>query len=427
VNPAATQVRRTYLSLILLSTLASSFIWGINTLFLLSAGLSNTEAFIANAFFAAGELIFEVPTGVIADTRGRRASYLLGTITLLASTLLYLYMWQTQAPLWAWAIASVLLGLGFTFFSGATDAWLVDALHATGYDGPLEAVFGRGQVVSGVAMLVGAVGGGLVAQVSNLAVPYIIRAALLGLTFLVALRSMHDLGFTPRRMVNLVGEVKSVISMSVHSGFGNPNLRWLIISNAFIMGFGFYGFYAMQPHLLQLYGDETAFGIAGLAAAIYAGAQIVGGLAVPWIQKVFGRRTSAILTGTTLGTAAIILIGLSESFWSVGLFFVVWAASSAAVYPVRQAFLNGCIDSSQRATVLSLDALVGSAGGAVTQPILGRVADVRGYGASYLVGAIIHALALPFVYLARRQDAAGEQAEVVARPELTEVNVPRNC
>jgi hypothetical protein len=55
------------------------------------------------------------------------------------------------------------------------------------------------------------------------------------------------------------------------------------------------------------------------------------------------------------------------------------------------------------------------------------VADVRGYGASYLVGAIIHALALPFVYLARRQDAAGEQAEVVARPELTEVNVPRNC
>ena len=56
------------------------------------------EAFTANAFFTAGMVLFEVPTGVVADTRGRRASYLLGTATLLVSTLLYLIMWQTQAP-----------------------------------------------------------------------------------------------------------------------------------------------------------------------------------------------------------------------------------------------------------------------------------------------------------------------------------------
>jgi len=90
----ARTVQRTYLVLTLLTTLASSFIWGINTLFLLDAGLSNTEAFAANAFFAVGQVIFEVPTGVVADTRGRRFSFLLGTVTLLASTLLYLVMWQ---------------------------------------------------------------------------------------------------------------------------------------------------------------------------------------------------------------------------------------------------------------------------------------------------------------------------------------------
>ena len=122
------QVQRTYLLLTLLTTLAASFIWGINTLFLLDAGLSNTEAFAANAFFTAGMVIFEVPTGVVADTWGRRVSYLLGAGTLLVSTLLYLLMWQAHAPFWAWAVASVLLGLGFTFFSGATEAWLVDAL-----------------------------------------------------------------------------------------------------------------------------------------------------------------------------------------------------------------------------------------------------------------------------------------------------------
>src|SRR5829696_7831754 len=132
------QVQRTYLLLILLSTLAASFIWGINTLFLLDAGLSNAEAFAANAFFTAGMMIFEVPTGVVADIWGRRTSYLLGAGTLLLSTLLYLLMWRTHAALWGWAIASIILGLGFTFFSGAMEAWLVDALAFTKYHETLE-------------------------------------------------------------------------------------------------------------------------------------------------------------------------------------------------------------------------------------------------------------------------------------------------
>ena len=146
-------VQRTYYSLMLGNTLAASLIWGINTIFLLDAGLTNLQAFAANAFFTAGMVLFEVPTGIVADTVGRRASYLLGTLTLSASTLLYVLLWQIEAPFWPWAVVSVLIGLGFTFFSGAVEAWLVDALTATGYTGDLESVFGRGQVVSGVAML----------------------------------------------------------------------------------------------------------------------------------------------------------------------------------------------------------------------------------------------------------------------------------
>src|SRR5919109_78106 len=147
MTDAARGVQRTYLLLTLLTTLAASFIWGINTLFLLDAGLSNAEAFAANAFFTAGLVLFEVPTGVIADTRGRRTSYLLGTLTLAISTLLYLWMWHVTAPFWAWAVASALLGLGFTFFSGAVQAWLVDALTFTGYfrdGGKLEWVLAKG-------------------------------------------------------------------------------------------------------------------------------------------------------------------------------------------------------------------------------------------------------------------------------------------
>jgi MFS family permease len=160
ISSTPAQVRRTYYVLGFGNTLAASLIWGVNTIFLLDAGLSNFEAFAANAFFTAGMVIFEVPTGIVADSWGRRASYLLGTVTLAVTTAFYVWLWYIDGPFWAWAVSSVLIGLGFTFFSGAVEAWLVDALHATGYDGELDPVFARGQVFTGAGMLLGALGGG---------------------------------------------------------------------------------------------------------------------------------------------------------------------------------------------------------------------------------------------------------------------------
>jgi MFS family permease len=164
---------------------------------LLDAGLSNLEAFAANACFTAGMVLFEVPTGIVADTVGRRASYLVGTVTLTIATLLYVLLWQVGAPCSAWAAVSILLGLGFTFFSGAVDAWLVDALIASGYTGDLEPVFARSQIVTGAAMLAGTVGGGVLAQLTSLGVPFVLRAVVLAVMFAVAFRLMHDVGFTP--------------------------------------------------------------------------------------------------------------------------------------------------------------------------------------------------------------------------------------
>jgi MFS family permease len=401
-------VQRTYLLLTLLTTLAASFIWGINTLFLLDAGLSNTEAFTANAFFALGQVIFEVPTGVVADTRGRRFSFLLGAATLLLSTLLYLGMWQVHAPFWGWALASALLGLGFTFFSGATEAWLVDALHATGYEGSLEGVFGRAQTVGGIAMLGGSVAGGVIAQATNLGVPYVVRAAMLGVTLVVAWWFMRDLGFTPQRDASPVKAVRTVLRGSIDAGFRNPPVRWLMLAGPFSAGVGFYVFYAMQPYLLELYGDETAYGVAGLAAAMVAGAQIAGGLLAPRIRRLFRRRTDALILGTAIDVALLALIGLTGSFATALVLLAVWCLTLAVQSPLRQAFVNGLIPSAQRATVLSFDNLMGSAGGVVAQPVLGRVADVNGYGPSYLVSAAIQAVGIPFAILARRERAASD-------------------
>ena len=401
-------VQRTYLVLTLLTTLAASFIWGINTLFLLDAGLSNTEAFAANAFFTLGQVIFEVPTGVVADTRGRRFSFMLGAGTLLVSTLLYLVMWNLHAPLWGWAIASILLGLGFTFFSGATEAWLVDALSATGFTGSLESVFGRAQVVGGGAMLIGSVSGGVIAQVTDLGVPYIVRAAMLGVTLVVAWWFMHDLGFKPERGANPIAAVRTVIGGAVDGGLRNRPVRWLMLAAPFTVGVGFYAFYAFQPYLLELFGDPNAYGIAGLAAAIVAGAQILGGLTVARIRRLFKRRTDALILGGVLTVVLMALIGLTTSFVVALALMTVWCLIFAMTTPLRQAFINGLIPSQQRATVLSFDALIGSAGGVVAQPALGRTADVFSYGTSYVVAAAIQALAIPFSILARRENASSD-------------------
>jgi MFS family permease len=410
--PTPASIQRTYLLLLLGNTLAASLIWGINTIFLLDAGLSNLEAFAANAFFTAGMVLFEVPTGIVADTVGRRASYLLGTVTLTASTLLYVLLWQVEAPFWQWAVVSMLLGLGFTFFSGAVEAWLVDALTATGFTGEMEAVFGRGQIVTGAAMLTGSVAGGFIAQQTSLGAPFVLRGVILLVLFAAAFRLMHDIGFTPEKGGRPLAEMRKVASASIDYGWRVPAVKWLMVESLFTGGVGIYAFYALQPYLLELYGDPEAYQIAGLVAAIVAGAQILGGLAAPRIRRLFHRRTSALLTTGALSVLTLALIGTIEHFWAVIGLIVVWGLLFAATMPIRQTYLNGLIPSRQRATILSFDSLMDSAGGVWAQPVLGRAADAWGYAPSYLMSAGISAVALPFLALSRRQNAPADTREL---------------
>ena len=304
----------------------------------------------------------------------------------------------------------MLIGLGFTFFSGATEAWLVDALQATGYDGSLEAVFGRGQAISGAGMLAGSVGGGYLAQLTNLGAPFVARAGILVLMFAVAFALMRDIGFTPRRDGHPIAEIKRITADSVEYGWRIPAVKYLMLAAPFTGGVAFYVFYALQPYLLELWGDPKAYGIAGLVAAIVAGAQIAGGFLTPRIRGLFQRRTSALLALEALGTLAVVLIGLLTNFWVVIGLIVVWGLVFSAAMPIRQAYLNGLIPSQQRATILSFDSLVSSSGGIGAQPALGRAADLWGYPASYLLAGGLTALALPFIALSRRENTPSDTA-----------------
>jgi len=410
MNPAARKIQRIYLTLTLGNTLAASFIWGINTLFLLDAGLSNLEAFAANAFFTAGMVLFEIPTGVVADGWGRRVSFLLGTVTLAASTYLYYLLWQISAPFWSWAVVSVLLGLGFTFFSGAVEAWLVDALRFSGYHRALEAVFGRGQMVSGVAMLVGSSAGGVIAQATDLGVPFLLRVGVLLALFGVAFWLMRDVGFTPERSSHPLQATREVLSASIDNGLKNPPVRYVMLAAPFSAGVGIYVFYALQPYLLELFGDPHAYSIAGLAAGIVAGAQVVGGWLAPRLRRLVRKRTTVLIVAGSVGALILVALGFTRVFWVALLLLVLWALVSAAGTPVRQSYLNDMIASKQRATVLSFDSLMGSSGGIAVQPLMGRAADVYGYGMSLAISGVIELVAIPFLLASRRRRSPADEA-----------------
>ncbi|MCW3766736.1 MFS transporter [Paenarthrobacter ureafaciens] len=410
MNDAARAIQRVYLTLTLGNTIAASFIWGINTLFLLDAGLSNLEAFAANAFFTAGMVLFEVPTGVVADGWGRRTSFLLGTMTLAGSTYLYYVLWQISAPFWMWAVVSVLLGLGFTFFSGAVEAWLVDALRYSGYEGGLETVLGRGQMAQGIAMLVGSVAGGVIAQATDLGVPFLLRVLVLVAMFAVAFRLMHDVGFSPDRSARPVAATRAVLSASLDNGLKNRPVRYVMLAAPFTAGVGIYVFYALQPFLLELFGDPKAYSIAGLAAAIVAGSQILGGWLAPHLRGLFHKRTSVLILTGVIGGAILLALGFTRLFWVALVLLALWAVMGSAALPVRQAYVNDMIPSKQRATVLSFDSLMGSSGGVVVQPLLGRSADLYGYPASLAIAGVIELLAVPFLLASRRQAPVADRA-----------------
>jgi MFS family permease len=115
-----------------------------------------------------------------------------------------------------------------------------------------------------------------------------------------------------------------------------------------------------------------------------------------------------LLVGTCLSVVILATIGLIPHFWVAIVLLALWGLMFAALTPVRQAYLNGVIPSNERATVLSFDSLLASSGAVGIQPLLGKAADAWGYPTSYACGAAIQVLALPFLWLARRERSGSD-------------------
>ena len=407
-NAASRRIIRSYYLLAGLYTLSASVIWGVNTLFLLDAGLSLSEVFIANAAFSAGTVLFEIPTGVVADTVGRRASFLASTAVLAATTLLYLYMSAVEAGVVAFSVVSVFMGLGFTFYSGATEAWLIDALNDVGFDEEYDHVFARGQMISGGSMLIGTVGGGVLGSIS-LAVPFVTRAALLVALFILAFAVMHDRGFTPKPLTvqSIPGEMSNVARTGVKFGWGNLALRRLTLAGLVQNAVFIWVWYAWQPYFLELLGEDAVW-VAGIVSALVAVSTILGNALVEFFTRFCGKRTTMLIAAAMVQSIAAVGIGLAGSFWLALVMLLLVTGALGVSMPVRQSFFHNVVPGEHRATVISFDSMVAGVGGVAGQVGLGESAERRGIGETYVISGLILAVAVPFLYAARRAESEGD-------------------
>jgi MFS family permease len=402
-------IERTYYLIAGVYTLSASLIWGINTMFLLESGLTLMEAFMANAVFTGAWALFEVPTGLVADTRGRRLSFLLSVVLLTIGTLAYVAVAPLKAGLPGFIVASIILGLGYTFYSGAVEAWLVDALHATGYTAPVDRVLARGAMISSIAQLVGAVAGGALGGIS-LAVPYLVRCVLLVVAFAIGFFAMHDIGFTVRalRWSDVPREMARIGRDSVQFGWREPHARLAMLAGAAPAIFLAWGFYAWQPYFTELLGYKAAW-ILGVIAAAVSLATAAGNWLVERLTRFCGHRTTILIGASLVYTASAIGVGFAPTFSvAVGLYLVTMMAIGV-FQPVLQAYLHTVVANEQRATVLSLSSLLGSVSSMGGQAGLGWVGAHRSLGAGYAIGGITTVLAIPWLIVMRRLNGAPDR------------------
>lgn len=416
MTDGAKRVVRVYVAIQAIHTLAASIIWGVITLFMMESGLTLLQVMLVGALLTVVAMLFEVPTGVVADTLGRKTSFVISIGLLTVSTGLFVAAGRLEWGLVGFAWAHALLAVGWAFYSGAVDAWLVDALDHHGWDGPKDPVFARGGMATELAMLVGTLAGGALGQI-DLAWPFYVRIALLAVCFVLVIVGMPEPGFERRalHLRDLWPESRRIFAAGVRHGWGNRVVRPLLLESLVVGAFYRYGFNALQPYVLMLAGANVVWFAAALTAFSSMASLLGRWMSGRAVER--GARGPRIQTWASAGVAACVLgvavagwVGReARGFWPLAVLSVLWLGACVFMglfIPVRQALINRHIPSAERATVLSVDALFDDVGSTAGQPALGWMAQSVSYPAAWLVSAVMLAVAVPFADRADREDAA---------------------
>ena len=364
--------------------------------------------------------VFEVPTGVVADAYSRRLSVILGFVFIGAAELL-----EGSIPAFAAVLlAQVISGLGYTFISGAADAWIAGEVG----EAHLTHVMQRGGQVGQVGHLLGigaAVGLGSV----GLNLPFLaggIGMIVLGLVLAVV---MPETGFEPAPR----GERTTWQHMAATFRDGLAVIRARPVLLSFLVIAVFFGMTSegidrlWEAHLLTNFafpalGGLTSlvwFGLISVAGSLLylGGTELVRRLVNPDQP---GAVVRALIWLNGFAILALILFGVANSFALAVAAFLAYGTCRGLGGPLHGAWLATSIDPRLRATVLSMISQVDAAGQIAGGPVIGTVGKVFSIRAALVLTGVLLLPTLPlFVRLGRRTAAGQGIAEApVPLPEV---------
>ncbi len=383
----------------LLSTVSA--VYGVE-----KAHLNALQLVLVGTTLEATALVFQVPTGAVADAVSRRLSVLIGLVL----TGLGFILWGAIARFETILLAQVVWGLGYTFFDGAEQAWIADEVD----DALAGHAFIRGAQAGQLGAVVGIVCSAALATVS-LPLPLLLA----GVGHLVLAGVMLVImGERPRptREVDIAaaeGRLMQTVRGGLRAARGN-NVLLTILGIAAIFGAASEGIDRLRDiHVLQ---DMTLPHLWGLNSVVWFGVIQAGGLALSVLAAEIAKRridttshrqVARVLAAINVGIVlTVVLFGLATNFaLALPLMWAVFVLRRTNT-PLMTAWLNQSLDPSIRATIFSMQSLSDSLGQVIGGPIIGVLAAAAAIRLGIVIAGLLFAPALLLYARTLRRGAA---------------------
>lgn len=378
--------------------------WPIWVVYLqVQRGLSLTQITILDTPFFFLMVLAEVPTGAIADRFGRRWSLMLGSS--LFAVAVFVFAIADSYPIILLSYGA--WGLGLTFQSGADVAILYDSLKRLDREEEFQRINGRLNAVRSFAVLIAILIGAPIAQATSYSFPIMLSAGVALFAVPVAF-SMHE---PPMEHDDSHSQYLQTLFTGIRESWDQPALRYIILFSATIIAATFTPLVFQQPFLS---GYNVGTGNLGLWQAPIRGAGVLSALLAYRVVSRTGERGAFLALPLLLGVSNFALAGIPNV--GAAAAFLGMGIVAGAQPPIIATYVNKRIPSARRATILSVQAVMGSAFLAISQPIGGVIADSVGLRGVFLAFGVM-TLTLPLLALAAWRRADDREAA-----ELEELN-----
>lgn len=347
----------------------------IVVLFYEDNGLNMSQIFLLKSVYSIAMVATELPSGYLADRWGCRKTLLSGAILGTLGMIIY----SISSDFTSFMMAEIVLGIGFSFVSGADSAMLYDSLKAEGRE--LEYIKYEGRITSAgnFAEALAGVAGGLLAAIS-FRTPYYFQIAVAAIAIPAAYLLKE-----PRHVLEKVHLKTSEILAILKQTYQQPEMRGAILISSITGAATLTYAWFVQPYFIEAGIPVTVFGILWTLLNLTLG---VFSMFAYRIEKWLGRRNSLLIIVILL-SAGFIFTSLEISLAGIAILFGFYMVRGLAT-PVLKDYINQYTDSTVRATILSVRNFEIRIIFAIIGPVLGYLTDHFSLKTALMVAGITY-------------------------------------